>query len=82
MASQCPDSTVAIKNRHGKCSATRKYYAGESLRELGVLILVFLPVETEFQKPQYTWRLMAVSLLVGIGLMIWGIGLQVDNHLE
>jgi hypothetical protein len=76
-----PDVTVNV-TRGTLEERRRKYYAGESLRELGVLIFVFLPLETLLQKPQYTWRLMAVSLLVGVGLMIWGIGLQLENHLE
>jgi hypothetical protein len=60
----------------------RQYYAGESIRELGVLILVFLPLETVFQHPQFILKVSVVAVLVGFGLVLWGIGLQTEADVE
>jgi len=56
----------------------RKYYAGESLREMGVLVLLFLPLETVLQKPRFWLEVSALSVLVGFALVILGIKFQVE----
>ena len=67
------DPTAALRRQH---------YAGESLRELGVLVLVFLPLETVFQKPQISLEVSAVALLVGYALVLYGIRLQSEADAE
>ena len=62
--------------------ARRQHYAGDCLRELGVLILVFLPLETVIQKPQLGLEVSAVAFLVGFALVIFGIRIQSEADAE
>jgi hypothetical protein len=60
----------------------RRQHAGEVFSELGVLVLVFLPLETILQKNAYWLEVSAVSFLVGVGLVIYGIELRIRAALE
>jgi hypothetical protein len=60
----------------------RQEYAGESLRELGVLILLFLPLETVLQKSPFWLEVSSVALLIGAALVIYGIRLQTEAVVE
>ena len=59
--------------------ALRRKYAGEVFCELGVLILVFLPLETVLKPSSFWLEVSAVALLVGFGLVIYGIQLRVED---
>jgi hypothetical protein len=65
-----------------KAALRRQHYAGESLRELGVLILVFIPLETILQKPAHSLEVTAVCLLLGFGFVLGGMNLQVEADVE
>ena len=60
----------------------RRRYAGESLREMGVLVLLFLPLETVLQQSRYWLEVSALSVLIGFSLVILGINFQVDADRE
>jgi len=56
----------------------RKKHAGEIFSELGVLVLLFLPLETILQKNTYWLEVSAVAFLFGVGLVIGGIELRIS----
>ena len=54
---------------------------GESIRELGVLLLVFVPLETLLRNCgsiDLVWS--AIGVLVGLGLVIYGINVQAESE--
>ena len=58
---------------------TRLY--GESIRELGVLLLVFVPLETLLRNRDsldLVWS--AIGVLAGLGLIVYGVNVQAEGE--
>jgi hypothetical protein len=73
-----PNAEAEDQRASNKIGLRRKY-AGEVFCELGVLILVFLPLETVLRPPSFWLEVSAVALLVGFGLVVYGIQLRVED---
>ena len=73
-----PNAQAEDQRAKGKVALRRKY-AGEVFCELGVLILVFLPLETVLKPSSFWLEVSAVALLVGFGLVIYGIQLRIED---
>ena len=55
---------------------TRKYTAemvGEALREIGILVLVFVPLDAIFAQRRLGWKLWISSLSIGALFLFLGI---------
>ena len=53
---------------------------GESIRELGVLLLVFVPLETLLRGGPYNLVISSLGVLFGLGLTVYGA--QVEARAE
>jgi hypothetical protein len=53
---------------------------GESIRELGVLLLVFVPLETLLHGGSLALEWSAVGILVGLGLIMYGTNIQAEGE--
>ena len=54
---------------------------GESIRELGVLLLVFVPLETLLRNcgtSDLVWS--AIGVLAGLGLIVYGVNVQAEGE--
>lgn len=54
----------------------RKYtleMIGEACREIGILVLVFVPLDAMFARNSLGWKMWAFSMAVGLALLMTGI---------
>jgi hypothetical protein len=59
--------------------STKKYtleMVGESLREIGVLLIVFVPLYDLFEKEHPSWYIVLATLGIGIASLIAGIEIE------
>jgi len=57
----------------------RKYtleMIGDACRDIGILILVFMPLDAMFAQQRLSWGLWVLSLAVGLAFVITGIQLE------
>lgn len=57
----------------------RKYtleMVGEAFRDIGILVLVFVPLDAMFAEHPLGWKMWSVSLAIGVAALAAGIGFE------
>jgi len=70
---------VSVREWVRLAESTRKYTAemvAEALREIGGLVLVFVPLDAMFAPRPLGWKGWVVSMSIGMGTLPVGIGIE------
>jgi uncharacterized membrane protein len=79
MASDMLDA-APVPQRSASKSRRAAALVGESLREVGVLILVFAPLDTIIQGNRLTPRFVVLTLILALVLILVGILMEVGSE--